>query len=200
MFAPANPFEDKPEVVEAPLTPNETESESSAPLAAEESVVTPEPEPEPEPAPVAARPAPAPRVIPTPAPQPEPVQEEPEEDLNNTNNANDGVAQPKAVPLPAYRFPPLTLLKVYPPDESAAQNEADTAERTEIINTTFANLHVGARVVSHTIGPSVTRYDLQTNPDVSVSSIGRYIQDISVRLGGVAPVLKRWFVASRPRV
>jgi S-DNA-T family DNA segregation ATPase FtsK/SpoIIIE len=186
MFAPANPFEDKPEVVEAPLTPNETESESSAPLAAEESVVTPEPEPEPEPAPVAARPAPAPRVIPTPAPQPEPVQEEPEEDLNNTNNANDGVAQPKAVPLPAYRFPPLTLLKVYPPDESAAQNEADTAERTEIINTTFANLHVGARVVSHTIGPSVTRYDVQTDPSVSVTTIGKYVQDISVRLGGVS--------------
>jgi len=188
MFAPANPFEDKPEVVETPLTPNEPESPVS--LSAEEPVITPEVEPEPEPkpepapAPVISRPVPTPR--PAPAPQPEPVPEEPEEDLNNGGGANDGVAQPKAVPLPSYRFPPLTLLKVYPPDESAAQNEADTAERTEVINTTFANLHVGARVVSHTIGPSVTRYDVQTDPSVSVTTIGKYVQDISVRLGGVS--------------
>ena len=49
----------------------------------------------------------------------------------------------------------------------------------------FGHTHVGARVVSHTIGPSVTRYDIQTDPSVSVTTIGKYVQDISVRLGGV---------------
>jgi DNA segregation ATPase FtsK/SpoIIIE-like protein len=187
LFAPANPFEDKPEVVEAPLTPDESEIETpAAPVEPLPEDVAPTPI-VPEPAPVVkpvrvAKPTPAP--VPTPEPEPEP--EAPTEEPEEAAGASNGVSQPKAVPLPSYRFPPLTLLKVYPPDESAAQNEADTAERTEVINTTFANLHVGARVVSHTIGPSVTRYDVQTDPSVSVTTIGKYVQDISVRLGGVS--------------
>jgi S-DNA-T family DNA segregation ATPase FtsK/SpoIIIE len=98
----------------------------------------------------------------------------------------DQCNQPKAAPRPPYKFPPLDLLKTYASNGSEAQNKVDCQKRSEIINQAFADLGVGARVVGFTIGPSVTRYDLQTDKDVSVASIGKYIQDISVRLGGVA--------------
>jgi S-DNA-T family DNA segregation ATPase FtsK/SpoIIIE len=98
----------------------------------------------------------------------------------------DQCNQPKAAPRPPYKFPPLDLLKTYASTGSEAQNKVDCQKRSEIINQAFADLGVGARVVGFTIGPSVTRYDLQTDKDVSVASIGKYIQDISVRLGGVA--------------
>ena len=92
-----------------------------------------------------------------------------------------------AKPLPPYQLPPESLLKVYD-DQSdrEARMEQECLERTEIINQTYENLGAGARVVSHKIGPSVTRYDVETAHDVSVSSLNRYITDIALRLGGVS--------------
>jgi DNA segregation ATPase FtsK/SpoIIIE-like protein len=113
----------------------------------------------------------APKVAPAPEKAPEPV---------------DPNAQPKAAPRPPYHFPSLDMLTVYPTTGNQAEKEAECQHRQDLINQALNDLHVGAQAISFTIGPSVTRYDLQTNPDVSVSSIGRYIQDISVRLGGVA--------------
>lgn len=94
--------------------------------------------------------------------------------------------QPKAQMRPPYELPPLSLLKDYPLNDQEASMREECEKRAEIINQAFTDLHVGAQVVGFTIGPSVTRYDIQTDRDVSVSSIGKYIQDISVRLGGVA--------------
>ena len=87
--------------------------------------------------------------------------------------------------LPPYRLPPEDLLKVYGPSPNAEQNEHDAAVRQSLINETFRDLGVPAEVVSYTIGPSVTRYDIQTARDSSVTSLNRYMQDVSVRLGGV---------------
>lgn len=210
LFAPADPFGQTPV---APLEPKDNDVDDSLLANNDESSLNPTPEtvepetpmqpetpiePEvtpiepiepvkPAPAPARPRPTPMPKPQPVPTPiQPEPEPEEPEAEVEEDSQpSNPGVSQPKAVPLSKYTFPPLSLLKTYPADSAAAQNEADTAERTDIINRTFADLHVGARVVSHTIGPSVTRYDIQTDPSVSVTTIGKYVQDISVRLGGI---------------
>lgn len=87
---------------------------------------------------------------------------------------------------PPYEFPPLDLLKTYTIDPHVVeQNKLLCQQRTDIINQTFDSFNVGAQVVSYTIGPSVTRYDIQVERGVSVSSIGRYIKDVSARLGGV---------------
>lgn len=89
--------------------------------------------------------------------------------------------------LPAYQLPPDNLLKPREIDEGKlAELEQECVRRTEIINTTFENLHVGAHVVGHTIGPSVTRYDIETDPDTPVTTISRYIPDVAMRLGGVS--------------
>ena len=89
--------------------------------------------------------------------------------------------------LPSYQLPPDNLLKPREIDEGKlAELEQECVRRTEIINTTFENLHVGAHVVGHTIGPSVTRYDIETDPDTPVTTISRYIPDVAMRLGGVS--------------
>lgn len=104
--------------------------------------------------------------------------------------------QPKAEPSRNYVFPSIDLLdenkKVIDSDAIKASCES----RIEIINKTFSNLGIGAQVVSYTVGPSVTRFDVQTNDDVSVTAIPKYIQDISVRLGGI-PVRYEAIVAGK---
>ncbi|HBN00540.1 MAG TPA: hypothetical protein DD384_04905 [Firmicutes bacterium] len=87
---------------------------------------------------------------------------------------------------PPYEFPPEDLLKTYQVDPSIVeQNKLLCQQRTDIINQTFESFDVGAKVVSYTIGPSVTRYDIEVDRGTSVSSVGRYIKDISAHLGGV---------------
>jgi len=85
-----------------------------------------------------------------------------------------------------YDLPNLNLLDNHESEEDLMKNEESTESRTELINTIFEDLNIGAKVVGHTIGPSVTRYDIQMDRNVSVSSMARYINDISIRLGGVA--------------
>ena len=82
-------------------------------------------------------------------------------------------------------MPGRELLKTYDDDPHAAQNESDCLERTELINQAFRDLKVGAFVESHTIGPSVTRYNIKTDASVSISAVKRVVDDVMVRLGGV---------------
>ncbi|MBP5092283.1 MAG: hypothetical protein J6328_07020 [Bacilli bacterium] len=86
---------------------------------------------------------------------------------------------------PVYKMPNAELLKTYDDDPHAAQNEADCLERSELINQAFRDLKVGAFVESHTIGPSVTRYNIKTDASVSISAVKRIVDDVMVRLGGV---------------
>ncbi|MGI6714413.1 MAG: DNA translocase FtsK [Bacilli bacterium] len=84
-----------------------------------------------------------------------------------------------------YVYPDLSLLEDYATAGTDKKNEQLALERTDLINQTFEDFGVGARVVSYTIGPAVTQYDILTNRDVSVSSVSKIIDDISVRLGGI---------------
>ena len=95
--------------------------------------------------------------------------------------------QPKANLVKNYIYPSLDLLNKPEADDSLAINQRSCEERAEIINKTLANLRVGASVVSHTIGPSVTRFDIQTDDNVSVDSVAKAINTIGVRLGGLLP-------------
>ena len=119
--------------------------------------------------------------------QPEPVvqsapapQVEPESEVDFLNRP-----QPKAHLIKNYIYPSIELLEKGKGNDDGTANEASCQARTEIINRSLANYKVGAEVVSHTVGPSVTRYDLKTNDDVSITAVQRYITDLSVRLGGI---------------
>ena len=93
--------------------------------------------------------------------------------------------QPKATIKPPYHLPPLDLLDYHENLDDLTKNDASCESRTNLLNQVFSDMGVGAEVVGHTIGPSVTRYDVKTKSNVSVASVKRIEQDISVRLGGV---------------
>lgn len=120
---------------------------------------------------------------------PEPVVSEPEVDFLHK-------PQPKAMPLKTYIYPSIDLLDKNTAKVDGNANEESIKNRIEIINRALANLKIGAEVVSYTVGPSVTRYDIKTNDDVSINAVQRYVDDIAVRLGGL-PVRFESIVAGK---
>lgn len=110
----------------------------------------------------------------------EPVKEE-EQEIPYENRP-----QPKANLVKNYIYPGIDLLNQPDNENDKNINEESCAERTEIINTAFKNLGIGAEVVSYTVGPSVTRFDVQTHADSTVTAIQKYITDISIRLNGAS--------------
>lgn len=93
--------------------------------------------------------------------------------------------QPKATIKPPFKLPPLNLLDLHEGSDDEKANEQSCQDRMNLINTIFEQLNVGARAVGYTVGPSVTRFDIQTNTNVSVNVIERYVKDLSIRLGGI---------------
>jgi len=105
--------------------------------------------------------------------------------------------QPKAVVHEAFCYPKTDLLELHESPEDMYKNEASCKERTDKINEVFSDLNIGASVVSHTVGPSVTRFDVQMNSNVSSSVLARFISDVSIRLSGV-PVRYEQIVYGKP--
>ena len=155
------PYEEEPQ--EAPVRQGSLfdDAESFAPLPSLE-----------EPAPV--------RQIPQPAEQAPVAQAE-----APAKKEKDDLQEEDEERLPPYQYPPLSLLSDPQNAQNLAQMEEECAEKEAIINQTFMDLGVGAHVAGHTIGPSVTRYAIQPDRNVSVASLARYVKDIEVRIGGV---------------
>lgn len=97
----------------------------------------------------------------------------------------DNLGMPHKKPLKPYKLPSYDLLKDYPPSPEAEQEKLNCERRKISINEVFSSFHVGAYVEDYTIGPSVTRYNIRTEDGVSVGSLAKYVNDISVRLNGV---------------
>ncbi|MFA5283220.1 MAG: DNA translocase FtsK [Bacilli bacterium] len=83
-------------------------------------------------------------------------------------------------------FPSLDLLKDYNATKNEATNIEACQERIKVIDETYLNLGIGAHVTGFTLGPSVTRFDVQPDADVPVGNLMRYVQDISRALKGVS--------------
>lgn len=116
------------------------------------------------------------------APKREIITEIPKEPTINTANIimNENSKQRR------YKAPSPDLLKDIKEDEEVLEeNKKLNDERLETINCIFEQLKVGAKATGYTIGPSVTRFDIFPNRDVSVSYIEKYVNDLCSRLGGV---------------
>lgn len=80
---------------------------------------------------------------------------------------------------------PLSLLNTISIADNFRKNEVIAVERTAKINEVFKKFSVDAEVISYTVGPSVTRYDVSIGLNASVKLISKYINDISISLGGL---------------
>ncbi len=92
---------------------------------------------------------------------------------------------PLAKPRPDYVLPGIDLLKDYDNSEAKEAQLAECDHRKEIINKVFEGLHIGAKVISYEVGPSVTRFNIDTDSDVLPAVITRAVTKIRSALGGV---------------
>ena len=81
--------------------------------------------------------------------------------------------------------PSSELLDVYETQEAQELNSKVAEERMLAINQILSDYKVGARCTSYTIGSSVTRFNIEYDPTVSVKQLEKYVGDISRRLNGV---------------
>jgi len=113
-----------------------------------------------------------------PVPQPEPVNDVAEEPVTEETAASlESVAVQEE--LPYYVFPEENLLN---PPIFDVEHDGWIEEQTELLNHTFKNFNVHARVVNVTQGPSVTRYEVQPEPGVKVSKITNLSDDLKLSL------------------
>ena len=103
----------------------------------------------------------------------------------STTTTTTKVTKPSSTPTSEYVYPSLELLNDVETADVEEENERVALERQKLINDILEDFGVGATVTGYTIGPSVTRYDLITNRDVSINTLLKYIDDIAVRLGGI---------------
>lgn len=81
---------------------------------------------------------------------------------------------------PSYVFPSLGLLST--PNMNPTNDDEWLRNQEQLLNTTFENFHIGARVVHVTQGPAVTRFEVQPEPGVKVNKITNLSDDIKLNL------------------
>lgn len=84
----------------------------------------------------------------------------------------------------AYVLPPFEILKYHPAEDTKTLNENAAAEKAQKINKTFQEYKIGAQVISYTIGPSVTRFNVKMNEGVRVNDLTKVVDEVSIALNG----------------
>lgn len=78
------------------------------------------------------------------------------------------------------------MLKTYDNSNKKAQLELDCARKVDMLNQVYEGLKAGAKVVGYTVGPTVTRFNVQPDPSVPVSKLNQYTKNLSMRLSGAS--------------
>ena len=127
--------------------------------------------------------------------QQKPVFEEPKTVINNPAPTVAPTPQMVSQPVPEkpkprervkWIQPSADVLNTYETSEAQALNERVANERKELINIAFNDFGVGAHVEDFTIGPSITRFNIRYDHNVSARSVNNMVQDIQIRLSGVS--------------
>ena len=181
LLAPAPGLPEEPPTIEPTRVP-ETEAEPVSP--APEPVPSPVPEPEKPLAIESETPRPEPVVPPIQKPVPLPSEEE---EIPEPATPSPIPETPVPEPLPEYVLPGLDVI-----DPPSAENEKTLADMEEDsqrviadIDRFFEEFDIHAKVVNHTIGPSITTYEVRPDPGVPVSTIRNAQVDLDMALEGI---------------
>ncbi len=79
-----------------------------------------------------------------------------------------------------YKLPPISLLDIPPRNEGSDDQWLE--DQRELLESTLANFNVQAKVVGATMGPTVTRFEVQPSPGVKVNKITNLSDDIKLSL------------------
>ena len=96
-----------------------------------------------------------------------------------------------------YELPPTSLLRYHATEDTKYENQRVAQERLIKINNTFQQYKIGAQVISYTIGPSVTRYNVKMNEGVRVNTLSSITNEISIALNGDKTVRLEMVVEGR---
>lgn len=92
-------------------------------------------------------------------------------------SAEGAIADPDDVQ--DYVFPQYNLLK---DSERAVKNDLEIKDNARLLEETLKSFGVDAKVINHSVGPSVTRFELQPAVGVKVSKVLNLIDDIALAL------------------
>lgn len=96
------------------------------------------------------------------------------------SDEGDAAAEVTEQPVPEYQRPPLTLLKLPDPTSSVASESPE--EKARILIETLNSFNISARIVNISVGPVITRYELQPAQGVRVNRITNLSNDIALAL------------------
>lgn len=121
----------------------------------------------------------------------ETVEKEPKTELDHKKAINDKnidipmiseeIAKKSAGTPKLFQLPPVDLLSKSPASNSLGEHEGLKAKAAKL-EQTLHDFNVNAKVIQVTKGPAVTRYEIQPNTGVKVSSIVRLADDIALNL------------------
>ncbi len=96
--------------------------------------------------------------------------------------AEQSVPSASAVPpaVAIYQRPPISLLR--PPDHSEAIAGESPAEKARLLIDTLASFNISARITNISVGPVITRFELQPAQGVRVNRITTLSNDIALAL------------------
>lgn len=80
-----------------------------------------------------------------------------------------------------YKLPNTNLLSM-PPDNKTSNAKKEVMTNVKILEDTLKNFGVSAKIAQVSVGPTITRYELQLSPGVKVSKILSLADDISLSL------------------
>lgn len=84
------------------------------------------------------------------------------------------------VPVPEYRKPPISLLRQ--PDRSESIANDSPSEKAKLLIETLASFNINARVMNISVGPVITRFEVQPAQGVRVNRITSLSNDIALAL------------------
>ncbi len=122
--------------------------------------------------------------------EPDPVKEKPSDPESDTRFKKKSSRSKVEIPdIPAmpladgriYRLPPVSLLKA--PEKSKNEvSDREIADRTRILEGTLESFGISSKVSGISVGPAITRYEIQPPPGIKVSRIVGLADDIALNL------------------
>lgn len=117
--------------------------------------------------------------VPLPDEAPEELPEETAEE-EAPENFQEAPGKAAAAPSGTYRFPPLSLLQKG--KGRSGEGAGDVEEKAKILDQTFKSFGITVRIVNVSVGPTITRYEIEPAPGVKVSRITNLSDDIALQL------------------
>lgn len=103
------------------------------------------------------------------------------EELEKEKAAVESLIEQKKLPEKPYLFPTLQLLDIHQRTEGQ-RNRNEVMARARLLEKTLGDFGVKAKVSEVSVGPTVTRFELQPEPGVKVSRIVNLSNDIALSL------------------